>query len=250
MAEKTRRNISIGSTIKLLTRLGRKRLVKEMPFIIASMIVGPKRVMRYLMKAARMLEKSAEFIATWKSSNGEHPRHRLTDYHKYFVKKISAMETVLDIGCGNGSVAIDIADSTGAHVIGIDKDSYSIQHARKRANGLNVEFICGDALSIPLPPADVIVLSNVLEHIRERVLFLQGIRNSIQAKRLLLRVPQYERSWMVPFEQELDIDTRLDPTHFIEHRQEEIIHELEASGWKVKYIEARWGEYRIEAEQI
>ena len=52
---------------------------------------------------------------------------------------------------------------------------------------------------------------------------------------------------MVPYAKELGLDLRLDPTHLIEHRFEEIVHELSDSGWRISYVDARWGEYRIEA---
>jgi hypothetical protein len=44
----------------------------------------------------------------------------------------------------------------------------------------------------------------------------------IRPKLLHVRVPQFERHWQVPYAQELGLDTWLDPTHRIEHRQEEI----------------------------
>ena len=37
--------------------------------------------------------------------NGIHPKHRLTDYHDFFVENIEDKETVIDVGCGYGAVA-------------------------------------------------------------------------------------------------------------------------------------------------
>jgi 2-polyprenyl-3-methyl-5-hydroxy-6-metoxy-1,4-benzoquinol methylase len=233
--------------MKTLPRLGKKRFFKEVPFVVASCAIGRKNVVRFLLRAVRLLEDSLDYIALWDSLDGLHPKHRLTDYHDFFIRRIKRGQIVLDIGCGNGAVAADIARLTGAKVLGIDKDKNNIAQANALCVGAGAEFICGDALTTKLPKADVVVLSNVLEHIDAREAFLRALREHTQPKMLLIRVPQYERSWLVPYAQELSVEIRLDPTHCIEHRYEQILAELTASGWAVRFIEARWGEYRIEA---
>jgi 2-polyprenyl-3-methyl-5-hydroxy-6-metoxy-1,4-benzoquinol methylase len=230
-----------------LPRLGKRRFFKELPLVLASLAAGRRVVLRVLLRAMRGLESSVDYLALWEASDGLHPKHRLTDYHDFFVRRISPGQTVLDIGCGPGAVAAAIARRTGARVLGIDKDAGSIIEARARCAGAGAEFVCADALSAELPRADVVVLSNVLEHLDGRPGFLHSLRTRLRPKLLLLRVPQYERHWLVPFAGELGLDPRLDPTHLIEHRQEEILAELAAAGWRVRFLEARWGEYRIEA---
>ena len=44
-----------------------------------------------------------------KYGNGVHPKHFLTNYHQFFIDRIKDGDNVLDVGCGNGSVAISIA---------------------------------------------------------------------------------------------------------------------------------------------
>ncbi len=230
-----------------LPRLGKRRFFKELPFIVASLAAGRAAVVRFLLRQLRALEASVDYLALWEAPDGLHPKHRLTDYHDFFIQRISPEQTVLDIGCGNGALSAAIARQTGTRIIGIDQDAESIAQARKRCPEAGSEFICADALTADLPPAEVIVLSNVLEHLDGRVDFLRALRTRLRPRLLLVRVPQYERHWLVPFSHELGLDTRLDPTHRLEHRQEELLGELRAAGWRVRFLEARWGEYRLEA---
>ena len=100
---------------------------------------------------------------------GIHPKHRVTDYHRFFVERIRAGEKVLDIGCGGGSVAFSIAE-TGAMVTGIDIDESLIQTARRRYDRTNLSFIVGDVTkALPHGCFDVVVLSNILEHIDDQI---------------------------------------------------------------------------------
>ena len=52
--------------------------------------------------------------------NGLHPKHRLTGYHDFFTNRIQPEERVLDVGCGIGYLAFDVAEKTGAFVLGVD----------------------------------------------------------------------------------------------------------------------------------
>lgn len=67
---------------------------------------------------------------------------------------LTAGMTVLDVACGPGIVACELA-RTGAHVTGIDLTPAMIEQARLRADRLNVsvEFHTGDALHLPFENA-------------------------------------------------------------------------------------------------
>jgi ubiquinone/menaquinone biosynthesis C-methylase UbiE len=65
---------------------------------------------------------------------------------------ITPMSTILEIGCGNGVVAIWLAQQTGCRVVGIDISNVRIQNAKAAASAypdLNVEFICGTITDLP-----------------------------------------------------------------------------------------------------
>lgn len=175
---------------------------------------------------------------------GIHTKHRHIKYHDFFIKNVNPGETVLDIGCGNGFLAYDVASHVkDAHVTGIDMDEANISFAKKNYSHPGLNFYMGNALTdLPGRSFDVVILSNVLEHIEKRVEFLRDVRGGISPKRLLLRVPLFERDWRVPLMKELDIDYRLDKTHFTEYLYEDFEDELKQAGYSVSGQEFRWGE--------
>lgn len=175
---------------------------------------------------------------------GVHPKHRLTRYHDFFVDNIPPGSSVLDVGCGYGALARSIAERVeGSHVTGIDSDVPRLTQAREADNPDNLVFVLGDALGdLPSARWDVMVLSNVWEHIEHRVEFMQGLLAKVQPRRVLIRVPVFERSWHLPMRKELGIGYFSDSTHFIEHTLVEFVDETSRSGLKVDRQDIRWGE--------
>lgn len=176
-------------------------------------------------------------------NGGMHTKHRHTGYHDFFVSRIKPGEYVLDIGCGMGDVANDLAEKAQAIVDGIDLNSENIAEAKRRYSHPDLHFRVQDALTLEIgKPYDVILLSNVLEHINNRSEFLQHILSLTKAKRILIRVPLFERDWRVPLKKELEVEWRLDPDHKTEYTLDGFYKEMEQAGLNVKYIELRWGE--------
>jgi SAM-dependent methyltransferase len=179
---------------------------------------------------------------------GAHTKHRHTRYHDFFVHRIKPGEQVLDVGCGIGALAYDVALKAGASVVGIDLSVANVTTASTKYCHEQVAYVVGDVLKSPLRgPFDAIILSNVLEHVEARSEFLRGIVETMRPSRLLLRVPVFERDWRVPLKQELGIDYRLDPTHYTEYTLESFSSELEEAGLRVTHQEVRWGEIWAEA---
>ena len=184
--------------------------------------------------------------AAVKYGRGIHPKHRLIRYHEFFKKHICPGETVLDVGCGIGAVAADIAEHFGGQVrvIGVDWEASSITVARAKYANPALEFrVCDVSKDFPSGQYNVILLSNVLEHLQDRAGFLRHIIQSARPSRLLIRVPMHDRDWRVPLAEEVGVDYRLDPTHAIEYTQEEFVAEMEETRLSVKALEARWGEF-------
>ena len=172
-----------------------------------------------------------------------HPKHKLTRYHYFFIERINNGETVMDIGCGYGAVARSIAKAKElSTVYGIDVDPKKINQARSYEKLHNLFFIKGDAEKNLDYKADVVVLSNVLEHIISREEFLKNIRKSTNAKKFLIRVPMFERDWQITLKKELKINYFSDPDNKIEHTIEEFKKEIETCDLVITFITTIWGE--------
>ncbi|WP_176793820.1 class I SAM-dependent methyltransferase [Rhodospira trueperi] len=180
--------------------------------------------------------------------DGLHSKHRHIRYHDYFVERLAEGETVLDIGCGNGALALSMAERAGALVTAIDLEAVHIEAARRNHAHPNITYVVGDALEeIPNDRFDTVVMSNVLEHLPERPAFLRRAMGSTGARRILLRVPTFERDWRVPLKKELGVEWRLDTTHYIEYRLDEFAEELSLANLTITDQRVNWGEIWAEA---
>lgn len=173
---------------------------------------------------------------------GVHPKHRLMQYHLFFTKRLQKREKVLDIGSGRGFLANEMV-KTGAKVIGIELSKKNIETSERLYKQPNLKFIFGDVLKdLPNEKFDTVVMSNVLEHIDHRVEFIKRTQALVSASRWLIRVPCFDRDWIVPMATELGVDSRLDETHFTEFTRESFEKEMAEAGLKIEHLEVRWGE--------
>ena len=125
-----------------------------------------------------------------------------------------------------------------------------IDEANLKRNSDNIEFICADATTYDYSKGktiDCITLSNVLEHIDERVRFLKKLITQVKwsdgkEKTVLIRVPAIDRDWRVVYKKELNCDWALDRTHYTEYTTEEFYNEMNAAGIKVVSLERKFGE--------
>jgi SAM-dependent methyltransferase len=67
-------------------------------------------------------------------------------------------ESVLDIGCGTGSLACLLA-RRGKRVTGLDPAGASLQIARAKPGAGAVEWLEGDATTLPLPAVDLVTMT-------------------------------------------------------------------------------------------
>jgi hypothetical protein len=114
-----------------------------------------------------------------------------------------------------------------------------------------VKYLVGDALEYtPDAKFSVVILSDVLEHIKNREQFLERIKSEIAPEKLLIRVPLFERDWRVPLKQELGVEWWLDATHETEYTLGGFDEEVRSAGFDVAHIEARWAEIWAEVRAL
>jgi 2-polyprenyl-3-methyl-5-hydroxy-6-metoxy-1,4-benzoquinol methylase len=112
-----------------------------------------------------MLTKGDE-IAYFKQSSEESDKHLARLGNPDF----SGL-TVLDMGCGQGNLCIEIAKKGASRVYGVDIDKERIEFANKElilnhASLKNsVSFHCGELGELEIPRVDVIISKDTFEHI-------------------------------------------------------------------------------------
>lgn len=181
---------------------------------------------------------------------GVHPKLRLIEYHKFFVDRIKPGEKVLDVGCGFGGLANDLA-AVAWHVTGVDLNVERIEAARRKYSGGNISFVHGDILSVNLEgPFDIITISNVLEHVSDRVKLLEDLEKRFHPRCFLIRVPMLNRHWSVSMRAELGLPCFLDPTHYTEYTEESFRKEMKDAGLTITHMSVIWGEIWAEAEAV
>ena len=214
-------------------------------WLVAAGIKGapPKNVLKTLLVMDNYLYGLTGRVAI-RYGSGNHVKHRLTGYVEHFVgRALKLGGPYLDIGCAQGTISGELVRVTSSRIVGVDKDKEAIVEAKKRFTQENLEFIEGDARTLDLKESfNTIILSNVLEHIDNRVDFLIKIQQLYGAKYWLIRVPNFERDWRVPLKKELEIAYMADATHFIEHTPRQFQEEVEHAGLKIIEIDFRWGE--------
>ena len=222
-------------------------LISYLPIKLYGKYAKPKDSLTFLFSLhKRMLTLISDRASDYEG--GVHPKHRLMQYHKFFTDRIKPKERVLDIGSGRAYLAYQMAQA-GAVVTGIELSARNIEISQKLYKHEGLTFIHGDAWKdLPHEKFDTVVMSNVLEHIDERVKFIRMVEQWVSASRWLIRVPCFDRDWTVALAKELGLDSRLDETHFTEFTDESFRREMHEAGMDITHFEKQWGEIWAEVK--
>jgi SAM-dependent methyltransferase len=216
-------------------------------FFLFSFVVESRGDSKNALKNLFVIEDELQRVINERAlafGKGEHPKHRLISYHEFFIQNLFDCDSVVDIGCGYGAVARSVAQSSSnLKVLGIDNHVGRLSQAKNANNPPNLEFrLCEIQDFEPHAPLDAVILSNVLEHLTDRVSALRYIVEKTNAKKILIRVPLFERHWTIPLRKELGVNFFQDDDHKIEHTVLQFQVELHSAGLQIQELRTIWGE--------
>ena len=182
-------------------------------------------------------------------NDGKHPKHQILKYEKWFTENVEKSDIVLDIGSNTG-LMVDYLSKKVEYVYGIEIDENLFNKAQNLIQKPNVEFICFDATIYDYSKSKditVVTLSNVLEHIKDRVTFLKRIIKQIPwkdkfNKKILIRVPMIDRDWIAIYKKQVGVEYRLDNTHYTEYTYLQFKEELDKSSVEIISYQVKFGE--------
>lgn len=115
---------------------------------------------------------------------GNHSLRTAADSAAFLTGQLSTNMRLLDIGCGPGSITLDLAGLVN-DVVGIDAATEAIDHARaaQELRGVdNAVFVTGDVYELPFDDDvfDVVFAHQVLQHLAEPVRALREARRVVR----------------------------------------------------------------------
>ena len=137
--------------------------------------------------------------------------HELEEQHWWFVamreillamlQGVPTEAAILEIGCSGGPLLIALRRAGYTNARGIDISWVAVEMARQRGVE-SVEVMDGANLTYPDESFEVILASNVLEHIKDEYAALRSwLRVLKPSGRLIVFVPAYEALWSEDDEQ-------------------------------------------------
>ena len=226
-------------------------IMKKIKSILKHLIMNPfiaKITIRILLCMHSFCYKWSGFMAS-QLNNGRHPKHEIMKYKEWFQSNIVSNWTILDIGSNDGALPALLSEKA-AFVYGIEISPQNIAKAKHYNSKLNIQYFCADATVFnykECQPIHCITLSNVLEHIENRVSFLKSLVQNVnwadkKDKRFLIRVPMINREWIVLYKKQMRLEYRLDPNHYIEYTYETFEKELKEANIVIKSSKICFGE--------
>lgn len=188
-----------------------------------------KIVVFFAIVLPRELERRA-FYWLAKVAGRPHPKHEFNYRYRDFAERVEKSDRVADLGCGSGALARMLAEKSG-YVLGMD---FSVRAEVSASPGL--EFRKGDITGpgclalLREKNIDTVVLSHVLEHLRDRQEFLARF---IGFPKILICVPSRE-TWRTKLLEKHGFDHRSDADHKIEYSKAELLAEIEGAGLRLE----------------
>jgi 2-polyprenyl-6-hydroxyphenyl methylase/3-demethylubiquinone-9 3-methyltransferase len=117
---------------------------------------------------------------------------------RFLLGRVQAGERVLDVGCGEGSFAAELARA-GAHVVGIDVAEEPLRRARARHPELDLRLVDGEGpWDLADASFDAVWAGEVIEHVADTAAWLSEARRVLRSGgSLLVSTPALGRPALV-----------------------------------------------------
>lgn len=203
--------------------------------------------MKILIKLLKESEKLSAFairltFITGKSQLPIHPKHLIKNKKIWFMNYLNKNQMFLDLGCGTGTDTIAASQKVKT-AIGLDISKKSIKTAAQqleKAKTKNVSFQKHD-LNKKLPfdsdTFDVVLASDVLEHLERREFALRELRKVLKDKGLLLLVTDNPNTSWKKKQKKHGMFYYADSDHKYEYSKEEILELLKKHSFEVLKID-------------
>ena len=99
--------------------------------------------MKYLLKLHNFIYNRIDGLVV-QMNNGIHPKHRIMDYHKFFLDNIEQGSKLLDIGCGIGALTYSVSKKAGT-IVACDYNANSINFAKRKFSRENIQYLIANA---------------------------------------------------------------------------------------------------------
>jgi 2-polyprenyl-6-hydroxyphenyl methylase/3-demethylubiquinone-9 3-methyltransferase len=116
----------------------------------------------------------------------------------FLLEHVAAGERVLDVGCGEGRFAAELA-GIGASVVAVDLAEEPLRRARELDPQLDLRLVAaGGDWELPGAAFDVVWAGEVIEHVADTAAWLSEVRRVLRpGGRLLLSTPAHGRLSML-----------------------------------------------------
>jgi trans-aconitate methyltransferase len=181
---------------------------------------------------------------------GPEGRDRMRPHTYEFLKKqITPGASVLELGCGQGTITTWLASFAG-EVVGIDRQEQAIAFAKNTPCPSNVSFRLADVTEMAIDRKfDYVVCFHILEHIQDVEVFLTKLHQLTAI--LLVEVPDIEQNIIGLLMRDMEMNYFTDAEHVREYDTTLLRSHLESSGWEMVQCERtrQWIQVRAEAVQ-
>ena len=159
-----------------------------------------------------------------------HPwyKARLVLIERLIQKIANKNAKILDFGCGSGAVAGYLKSFGYNNIEGVDVSQACVE--RTKARGIKASEINIDKSRFPSTKYDIIMLLDVLEHVKNDKALMQLLKKCLDINgQMLITVPAHKLLWR--YHDEINL-------HFRRYSKKELSKLISDSGFEIKFI--RW----------